>query len=207
MRCAPHRGGNIKPPFVRTFFQMFRFDAKQVFLTWPRCSFEPEDILANVALNIGPTYEIAKWAICQEVHEDGYYHAHALLEFNKRFNSRNERVFDIDGHHPRIEKRRGTVDQAIEYIEKEGVFIKHWPKVTDSKWAMAREAQTAEEFWAVLNERCPKEVILNHERIEYYVRKRFKPEVPEYVPRFTEFKVHPQMEQWATDYLGDDSVS
>lgn len=95
----------------------FRLDCKRLFLTYPQSDFN-NDELYNFLKEIRPI----KWArICRETHEDGSPHSHAVIEFEKRFTTRQERLFDYRGRHPNIQPVR-DVQKAIEYLAKEGSY-------------------------------------------------------------------------------------
>lgn len=62
--------------------------------------------------------DIQQLFIAEESHKDGGTHFHALLSAKAGFDSQNERLFDIKGHHPNIQKLKDWT-KAIQYISKE----------------------------------------------------------------------------------------
>lgn len=95
----------------------FKFDAHRAFLTYPQSNFDAArlheflDGLAGVL-----------WArIANESHESGEPHVHAVLQFGRRFQSRNCRVFDFEGRHPNVQPVR-DVRRALDYVTKEGHY-------------------------------------------------------------------------------------
>lgn len=59
------------------------------------------------------------WAIGQEEHVDGNTHYHVLLKYETRIDIRNERFWDVNGHHPNIQKCRSP-KQVLRYVIKDG---------------------------------------------------------------------------------------
>lgn len=95
----------------------FKFDGQFVFLTYPQANIEHAAVHLRLSA-IGPV----DWLrVCTERHADGNPHVHAVGKFSRRVQSRNERIFDIDGKHPCIERPRDT-KRALQYIAKDGEF-------------------------------------------------------------------------------------
>lgn len=62
-----------------------------------------------------------KVKICHEHHKDGNIHTHCCVECPKKPDVKNERFFDMDGHHPNISVPK-TIDHwrnQVKYVEKE----------------------------------------------------------------------------------------
>lgn len=96
---------------------MFKFDSGYVFLTYPHSTFEHER-LHEFINSVCPT----DWLrVATEQHADGDPHVHAVGKFVRRFQSRNERIFDYDGRHPNIQSVR-SVGKAVAYVAKDGQF-------------------------------------------------------------------------------------
>lgn len=75
----------------------FRFCAKYGLLTYPQCGdLDPWKIVAMLG-DLG-----AECIIGRESHVDGGLHLHAFFLFERKFESRNVRIFDVDGHHPNV---------------------------------------------------------------------------------------------------------
>lgn len=97
----------------------FRINALHFFLTYPRSSEVEHPILHSKleALRDGITNVYS----CRERHSDGSYHHHAIVSFDKPYNCRNEKAFDIDhgrkSFHPNIQSVR-DLGASIRYIGK-----------------------------------------------------------------------------------------
>lgn len=60
--------------------------------------------------------------VCEEKHEDGSPHLHALVQLKQRKDITNPRFFDLDGYHPKIEVAK-DIEGSITYIKKDGNVI------------------------------------------------------------------------------------
>lgn len=62
--------------------------------------------------------------ICQEKHESGDPHLHAMICFGKKVDIRDPRYFDVESFHPKIEAVK-NVAKTKNYVKKDGVFIEY----------------------------------------------------------------------------------
>lgn len=96
---------------------VFKFDSCYVFLTYPHSSFTHDEFHQWLE-SVCPT----EWCrVASESHADGDPHVHCVAKFVRRFQSRQERVFDYQGRHPNIQQVR-SVPKAIAYVAKDGQF-------------------------------------------------------------------------------------
>jgi len=70
----------------------FRFHAKKVFLTYPQCILDGDEVLAYMKEHWPRMQE---YYIAQEEHEEGGKHIHAAIVFMETIDTKNERYFDI----------------------------------------------------------------------------------------------------------------
>nr|ADW24243.1 Rep protein [Kudzu mosaic virus] len=105
----------------------FRVNAKNFFLTYPRCSLSKEaalEQLQNIQTNVNKKFI----RVCREFHENGEPHLHVLLQFEGKFQCRNERFFGLvsetrSAHfHPNIQGAKSSSD-VKKYMEKDGDVI------------------------------------------------------------------------------------
>ena len=92
----------------------FRLYSKTFFLTYAQCP-EPKETLRDLLFTFGT---VKKLAIGRETHEDGNYHLHALVQYEKKINVRSETYFDLNDYHPSIESPR-NIQASINYCCKE----------------------------------------------------------------------------------------
>jgi len=115
----------------------FSYDGVHVFLTYPQCPLEREQ-LRDFLLEISPD---CAYIIGRELHDDGNYHLHAYVHFGGRRRFTSERAFDVEGYHPNIQKPRRR-DDCIAYCRKEDLE----PLVSDN----LREVQKSTNGWGDL---------------------------------------------------------
>lgn len=96
----------------------FRINAKQFFLTYPKCDIKKEDFLTLCPNN----KSIVEYCIAEEKHEDGSPHLHAILKYSYKLNITNNGHFDINGFHPNIQSVKSWKN-SLAYICKDGNFI------------------------------------------------------------------------------------
>jgi len=134
----------------------FRFAAKYGLLTYSQSEgLDPFRIVDTLA-ELG-----AECIVGKELHSDGGTHYHAFFMFARKFQSRNPRIFDIDGHHPNILRGRKTPEQMFDYATKDGDVVagglerpEVLPTKTDSDdfWRRVFDAETREETLRVAQE-------------------------------------------------------
>lgn len=102
----------------------FRVQGKNFSLTYSNVQqqgwheFTKEDLL-----NYLKTLEHSSYAlVCEEKHENGETHFHALVQFSKKRDIRNQRYFDYGNCHPNIQVTR-NVKEWMEYCKKDGDYI------------------------------------------------------------------------------------
>ena len=98
----------------------FQLNAKNIFLTYPKCGLPLPIMLAFFVSGCNPEYAV----VSSEKHEDGSLHRHALLQFSKPFRTRSETIFDIQGFHPNIQSARNPA-ATDKYVKKDQDFIEH----------------------------------------------------------------------------------
>lgn len=97
----------------------FRLNAKQLFLTYPRCPLPLETVLQQL-LGLLP---VSKYTVAQEEHQDGELHIHAYLMLEKKVNIKNPRKLDLKSeegveYHGKYEGCRSA--RAVDtYVKKE----------------------------------------------------------------------------------------
>lgn len=103
---------------------MYRFAAKNVFLTYANQDGNGWGVpnmqeLFQFLQTIKPIKYIV---LSKEQHRDGSDHYHAVIQFQRRFDTTNPRVFDFNGWHPKIESPR-SIRASINYVKKDGEFL------------------------------------------------------------------------------------
>lgn len=177
----------------------FRLQSKHIFLTYPRCDVDKTALLAHLVDILDPYTPHIR--VARELHEDGSPHLHSFIRLDRKPNIRSERFFDFNGHHPNIDGRIRNPQATFDYVSKDNDFIDHGtPGSLTTKWASVISASTAEDFWTSVKEVSPKDYVVNHERLEYYVSKRYADAITPYVSPFgpESFTVPENLQEWST---------
>jgi len=176
----------------------FQFSCIYAFLTYSQVGDASRDELFDFLCT---SFTFDYLCVSLELHQDGGRHFHVFAKFSTRFRSRNQSIFDFNGLHPNIKSAYAPA-KCLEYVQKHGNF-KEWgdfgpldslPK--KKSWAEASSCVTKDEFMTFVAENFPRDHVLNLERIEYFASKKFKPEIPEYIPSFSNFIVPLPVREW-----------
>lgn len=164
----------------------FRFNAANVFLTYPRCDATPDDLLTHFQSK----WDIIHWCISTELHAERPdddtpgRHLHAWFRFDRKLDLNCSTCFDFNGSHPNIQKPR-RLEKVLDYIRKDGIYIESVPE-KKPKWHDAVNAASREEFLSLAKQADPKTWVVQHERVIAYADKHY-PLIAPYTPRFTDF--------------------
>lgn len=97
----------------------FRINSQNLFLTYAKCSIPKEDLLLALK-GLCPNWKYI--IVCEENHEDGQPHLHAVCQMKSRKDIINPRFFDLLTFHPKIESCK-DVEASIDYVKKDNVYI------------------------------------------------------------------------------------
>lgn len=156
------------------------------------------EFLVTLITNSGKGFQYAR--VAQETHEDGEPHIHALIQFENRFDTRNERFFDFQDpnrsryYHPNIERTRDE-QHVNDYIAKGGVFVEQGSlhisgtrgrKNDNELWGrILWDSNSKQEFLARVKTEQPYSYCNNFRNIEYMADRTW-PEPPvTYTPHWT----------------------
>lgn len=145
----------------------FRVQRKKFGLTYsaPRDTEENPTSAESIKEHLDKVGGTGDWLIGTEYHKNGKKHFHANVTFSEVVNSYNERLFDVDGVHPEINKPgKGWESYCAkhgEYITnyyEAGAFVeaskkRTWTEASDLLWAkeprwMLQHASGAEKNFA-----------------------------------------------------------
>lgn len=185
-----------------------RWGGKYILLTYAQA---PDHFdwnhIASTALAEKATVRIGR-----ETHQDGGTHYHAFFQFNKRFQTRNSRHFDIQGCHPNITIVRYHPHKAWDYVGKEGDVVHETcqrpsetaaNKAAPNKWVWdtIASADTLDDFKDRFLSLAPKEYITAFGNVMNYANATFGDNgPPDYVsPQFMMSESVPKELQIWTD--------
>lgn len=161
---------------------MFRLQAKNFLLTYSQCNASKEELLEFLKTK----GHVAEYCIGQEHHEDGGLHLHAWVSFKEKVRTTDTRYFDLREFHPNILRARSKKG-SIEYCSKEDPEPLESYQQKRSYGDILAEAETEEQFLAMVRESHPRDYVLCYDRIKSMSSNHFKVDVEPYVPRFTSF--------------------
>nr|AIW42772.1 RepA [Chickpea chlorotic dwarf virus] len=193
----------------------FRFQSKYVFLTYPKCSSQRDDLFEFLWEKLTP-FLIFFLGVATELHQDGTTHYHALIQLDKKPWIRDPSSFDFEGNHPNIQPARNS-KQVLEYISKDGDiktrgdFRDHKvsPRKSDARWrTIIQTATSKEEYLDMIKEEFPHEWATKLQWLEYSANKLFPPQPEAYVSPFTEsdLRCHEDLAQWRDTHLYQVSI-
>jgi len=163
----------------------FRFACQRALLTYSKVP-DGWDVtpLRDALELLGATYRIGR-----ELHQNGRVHYHAYVDFGRKFETENERRFDIAGHHPNIKCVRRTFVYVWDYAGKDGDVVfctAERPPPPKSKrsreedWALIRSSATRDEFYQKGYELAPRDFILFGSQVSAYADTTYAPKRPCY---------------------------
>jgi len=170
--------GNIMPA------TKFSYDGVHVFLTYPQCALEREQ-LRDFLLQVAPD---CAYIICRELHDDGNPHLHAYVHFGGRRRFTSDRAFDVEGYHPNIQKPRSGAD-CIKYCRKEDstpLVSDNLRDVSESKsgWGdLLQVCETREQFLEGARKYFPRDYVLSLERLLFFCEWKYGREATQYSGR------------------------
>lgn len=184
---------------------VWRLSTKNIFLTYPRCDLPAQqalDSLVQLLSDYNPHIRVAR-----EEHDDGGFHLHAFIRLERKLDTRRNNFFDLGGHHPNIQSCR-NLQATFDYVSKDGEFVDFGspsPEKQD-KWKKILSSTTAEEFWTSANDLVPRDYVLNHEKLEYFVQKKFGEIQEPYTSPYPGFNIaqHPQLQDWVDSSLNQE---
>nr|UOL66052.1 replication-associated protein [Squash leaf curl China virus]UOL66060.1 replication-associated protein [Squash leaf curl China virus] len=199
----------------------FKINAKNYFLTYPKCSITKEEALSQLQTLETPTSK--KFIkVCRELHEDGYPHIHVLIQFEGKFQCKNSRFFDLVSpsrsthFHPNIQGAKSASD-VKQYIDKDGDVLEWGVFQIDGRSARGGQ-QTANDAYAkaintgnkddalkVLKELAPKDYVLQFHNLTANLDRIFPPQAEVYVSPYSVSsfdRVPQELVDWVSGNVG-----
>lgn len=187
----------------------FRLANKNIFLTYHQCSLSKEEALSQLK-SLFTTRPPSYIRVSSEPHEDGQPHLHCLLQFPYRFETQDQRFFDLVSRtrsthfHPIIEGA-GNSSTVQQYISKDGNFIDDGQFNTSKRssihdtYRRALASGTKEEALSIIGQGDPMTLWRHFKKINRNLDHIFQKPPEEYHSPFATFNaVPPQLVQWAT---------
>nr|ACS94052.1 rep protein [Tomato leaf curl Vietnam virus] len=196
----------------------FRINAKNYFLTYPHCSLTKEEALSQLK-NLETPVNKLFIRICREFHEDGTPHLHVLMQFEGKFQCKNQRFFDLispsrSAHfHPNIQAAKSSTDVKA-YMDKDGDVLDHGVFQIDGRsarggcpvcndaYAEAINSGSKASALNILREKAPKDFVLQFHNLNSNLDRIFTPPMEVYVSPFSSSsfdRVPEELEEWAAE--------
>lgn len=186
----------------------FRVYSKYLFLTYPRCSIDPQRALTTILSRLDK-YEPTYIACVRERHQDDTPHLHVLVQNRLRASITNPRLLDLTqwesfndsgdfiSYHPNIQAAKDC-NQVRDYITKEvdsdtniaeyGEFQETTSPGRKDKDADMKQiidsSKSRDEFLSMVRCRFPFEWSTRLQQFEYTARHLFPDPIPTYIPDF-----------------------
>jgi len=190
----------------------FFFNARYVLLTYAQSGDLSEWSVLDHISSFG-----AECIIGREDHADGGTHLHVFIDFGRKFRSRREDAFDVQGCHPNIVPSRGRAGEGWDYAVKHGDVVAGGlprpgsgglPKV-ENIWSQIVGAENRIEFLELVQRLDPKSFVLRHRELLDYADRYYAERLEPYVgPDGIEFELGmvPELVRWRGESLGDDPI-
>nr|CDN40959.1 replication associated Protein [Tomato leaf curl New Delhi virus] len=196
----------------------FCVNAKNIFLTYPKCPIPKEQML-ELLRNISCPSDKLFIRVSQEKHQDGSLHIHALIQFKGKSQvpkPQTSRCHSPKYLHPIPPKLPGSKVQlrCQVYVEKDGDYI-DWgefqidgrsarggQQTANDAAAEALNAGSAEAALAIIREKLPKDFIFQYHNLKCNLDRIFTPPMEVYVSPFSSSsfdQVPEELEEWAAE--------
>lgn len=205
-------GYNIILPRTPAGHMPFSFNSRYVLLTYAQSGDLSEWSVLDHISSLG-----AECIIGREDHADEGTHLHVFCDFGRKFRSRRQDAFDVDGCHPNIAPSRGRPQLGWDYAVKDGNVVAGGlsrpgsgglPKVTNI-WSEIVGAESRLEFLKLVQRLDPKSFVLRHRELLDYADRYFAEPIEPYVgPDGISFELGmvPELVGWREQSLGDDPI-
>nr|AGR84119.1 Rep [East African cassava mosaic Malawi virus] len=199
----------------------FQINAKNYFITYPRCSLTKEEALSQLQALSYPT-NIKFIRVCRELHQDGVPHLHVLIQFEGKFQCTNPRFFDLISpsrsthFHPNIQGAKSSSDVKACIHQVEGGIscrwsfpsrcqkCKGWGQHLAQVYAEALNASSKSEALQIIKEKDPKSFFLQFHNISANADRIFQLPPQTYVSPFLSSSfthVPDEIEIWVSENI------
>ncbi|ACZ56372.1 replication-associated protein [Tomato leaf curl Sudan virus -[Wad Madani]] len=196
----------------------FKINAKNYFLTYPQCSLSLSEALSQLQ-NLETPVNKLYIKICRELHENGEPHLHALVQFEGKYQCKNNRFFDLVSpsrsthFHPNIQGAKSSSD-VKSYIDKDGDTIDWGEFQIDGRsarggqqsandaYAAALNAGSKSEALRIIKELAPKDYILQFHNLNCNLDRIFQEPPAPYISPFLSSsfnQVPEELEVWVSE--------
>jgi len=186
----------------------FQFQARYALLTYAQCGDLDPFAVVNHLAGLG-----AECIIGREDHADGGVHLHAFVDFGRKYRTRDQGAFDVEGCHPNVSPSRGTPEDGFDYAIKDGDVVgggltrpsRRGLAPDGGVWTEIVNASSESEFWTLCEQLAPRSLVTSFTQLRAYASWKFPPirepyETPEGVIIDTTFVA--ELDGWVRDNIG-----
>lgn len=182
----------------------FTFDGQYAFLTYPRSGELSRERLRDVAVG---SWSVDKFLIARELHADGEPHLHAVLYWKERYRRVGATCFDVDGHHPNIQKP-GNLKATCTYVCKDDdTPLESEPPIRNmersSNWGrLLSESSDAASFLLGVKQCYPRDYVISNKQLRDFAAGEFETGETTYTgPGRDTFRELDGMTEWVNNYV------
>ncbi len=147
----------------------FRLNAKQFFLTYPKCDVEKSEALDQIKSKFAAIVD--RYVIAKEDHADGTPHLHMYIHFSQKVNVVRATKFDLSfggkTFHGNYQTAR-SAKAVMQYCKKDGNFISDGVEMDEGSWAraifLAREGEMGRAVELLIDEK-PRDICMHGDQI------------------------------------------
>lgn len=186
----------------------FRFQGKYGLLTYAQCGdLDPFRVVDRLG-DLG-----AECIVGRETHEDGGLHLHAFFMFERKFSTRDVRIFDVDGKHPNVVRGWGTPEKGWDYATKCGDVVGgglerpggEGVSKSGEPWATILLSGSRDEFFDACARLAPRALLCSFTSLKCYADWKYRADPEPYShPENLELSTEgfPELGQWVQQNLG-----
>lgn len=181
----------ILPKYFNQNPQMpFRIQARHLFLTYPQCYLNHEEIYNHLLnLNVG-NESPEKICVSKELHEDGSPHFHVYLCYPSRRDLRHQRHFDINSYHPNIQSCKSP-KAVLKYVTKDGEYMANFDIIKPTVKSLLERADDENSFIDLCLEKFDSKFAASFSNyMALYRAKRPHTKVSDQIGDWTSFKIY-----------------
>ena len=180
----------------------FRINARNFFLTYPRCNIEREEVLAQLKRVFVPATSIH---VARELHEDGTPHIHALVSCDRKYDVRSRDRLHLkmgDVIYEGDYQAAKNVNAVRQYIAKDDSPLIWEQEAKPSIKELLDAAKTDQEFINSMITNYPDKAVTAFPSILALATYKFKIHQEPYVPDFAPDSFH-NVPMAALDWVRD----
>ncbi|QIR82259.1 replication associated protein [Chicken genomovirus mg2_274u] len=165
----------------------FRFQARYGLFTYSQCGrLRPQQVSEHFT-SLGADHIIGR-----ETHQDGGTHLHVFADFRRKYRTRDNRKFDVEGFHPNIVPSLRNPAGGWDYATKDGDICAgelsrpddergSRSRAADAGWDALRAAETRDDFFRIASEHLFSHLVKSFNSFSAYADWKFRVDRTPYI--------------------------